>query len=134
MQPFASKAKLCSPAITNGAPPSMGTGWLDSFLQACSGCQIDCIAIHIYDSATNTAYYQSYIQGIGTKYQKPVWVTEVGRSCAETPSCFNQCELVRRIGYLTAARSFHENYVAFPRRSQLRPALLILHGRPGYPR
>jgi hypothetical protein len=30
MQPFAGKAKLVSPAITNGAPPAMGTGWLDS--------------------------------------------------------------------------------------------------------
>ena len=78
MQPFAGKAKLCSPAITNGAPP-MGTGWLDTFLKECTGCQIDCIAIHIYDQATNTAYYQQYIKGIGTKYKKPVWVTEVRR-------------------------------------------------------
>lgn len=76
IQPFAGKAKLCSPAITNGAAP-MGTAWLDSFLSACSGCTIDCIAIHIYDSATNIAYYQSYISGIGSKYGKPVWVTEV---------------------------------------------------------
>ena len=76
MQPFAGKAKLCSPAVTNGAAP-MGTAWLDSFLAACSGCTVDCIAIHIYDSATNVAYYQSYISGVGKKYGKPVWVTEV---------------------------------------------------------
>jgi hypothetical protein len=30
MQPFAGKAKLVSPAITNGPPPSMGTGWMDA--------------------------------------------------------------------------------------------------------
>ncbi|KAF7795462.1 hypothetical protein EIP86_006623 [Pleurotus ostreatoroseus] len=77
MQPFAGKAKLCSPAITNGAAP-MGTAWLDEFLAACTSCTIDCIAIHIYDSATNTAYYQNYISGIGTKYGKPTWVTEFG--------------------------------------------------------
>lgn len=76
MQPFAGKAKLCSPAITNGPPP-MGTAWLDNFLKECKGCKVDCIAMHIYDSATNTAYYKEYIKGIGQKYKKPVWVTEV---------------------------------------------------------
>ena len=79
IQPFAGRAKLCSPAITNGGAP-MGTAWLDNFLSACTGCTIDCIAIHIYDSATNNAYFKNYISGIGTKYGKPVWVTEVGLS------------------------------------------------------
>ncbi|KII84389.1 glycoside hydrolase family 128 protein [Plicaturopsis crispa FD-325 SS-3] len=82
MQPFAGKAKLVSPAITNGAAP-MGTAWMDSFLSACSGCTIDAIAIHIYDSATNTAYFEQYISDIGTKYGKPVWVTEFAGSGAE---------------------------------------------------
>ncbi|KAI0804768.1 hypothetical protein BC629DRAFT_1283556 [Irpex lacteus] len=80
MEPFAGKAKLVSPAVTNGAPPSMGTGWLDSFLAACTGCHIDAIAIHIYDSATNTAYFQNYISSVASKYGKPVWVTEFGAS------------------------------------------------------
>lgn len=40
MQPFAGKAKLGSPAITNGGG-SMGLSWLSSFMTACSGCQID---------------------------------------------------------------------------------------------
>ena len=78
MQPFAGKAKLCSPAITNGGPPA-GEAWLDNFLKACNGCRIDCIAIHIYDSATNVAYFKEYIAGVGKKYKKPVWVTEVSR-------------------------------------------------------
>lgn len=76
MEPFAGKAKLCSPAITNGGAP-MGTAWLDDFMSACSGCHIDCIAIHIYDSATNIGYFQNYISDAGTKYGKPTWVTEV---------------------------------------------------------
>lgn len=76
IQPFAGKAKLCTPAITNGPAP-MGQAWLDQFLSACTGCTIDCIAIHIYDSATNAAYFKNYISGVGTKYKKPVWVTEV---------------------------------------------------------
>ncbi|KAI0644031.1 glycosyl hydrolase catalytic core-domain-containing protein [Trametes meyenii] len=81
MQPFAGKATLVSPAITNGAPP-MGTGWMDDFLAACAqlGCQVDAIAAHIYDSATNVAYYQSYITDLGTRYKRPVLITEFGAS------------------------------------------------------
>ncbi|KAI0328759.1 hypothetical protein GY45DRAFT_951525 [Cubamyces sp. BRFM 1775] len=81
MQPFAGKATLVSPAITNGAPP-MGTGWMDSFLAECDklGCQVDAIAAHIYDSATNVAYYQSYITDLGTRYNRSVLITEFGAS------------------------------------------------------
>ncbi|OBZ77693.1 hypothetical protein A0H81_01697 [Grifola frondosa] len=81
MQPFAGKAKLVSPAITNGGPP-MGTAWLDSFMSECQtlGCTIDAIAAHIYDSATNTPYFQSYITDLGTRYNKPVWITEFSGS------------------------------------------------------
>ncbi|OSC98855.1 glycoside hydrolase family 128 protein [Trametes coccinea BRFM310] len=81
MQPFAGKANLVSPAITNGAPP-MGTGWMDEFLAECEklGCQVDSIAAHIYDSATNVAYYQSYITDLGTRYNRSVLITEFGAS------------------------------------------------------
>ena len=81
MQPFAGKATLVSPAITNGPPPSMGTGWMDSFLSECAklGCQVDAIAAHIYADAGNTDYFKSYISGLG-KYNKPVLMTEIGTS------------------------------------------------------
>ncbi|TCD60528.1 hypothetical protein EIP91_009936, partial [Steccherinum ochraceum] len=79
IEPFAGKAKLVSPAITNGGAP-MGTAWLDDFLAACTECTIDAIAIHIYDSATNVGYFQNYITDVGTKYGKPVLVTEFGAS------------------------------------------------------
>lgn len=78
MQPFKGQATLVGPAITNGGPP-MGTAWLDQFFSACNslGCSVDAVAIHIYDSATNAGYYKNYITDIGTKYGKPVLVTEV---------------------------------------------------------
>jgi hypothetical protein len=79
IEPFAGKAKLVSPAVTNGGPP-MGTAWLDSFLAECADCTIDAIAIHIYDSATNAGYFQNYISDVVKKYKKPVWVTEFGAS------------------------------------------------------
>ena len=40
-------------------------------------CTIDCIAFHIYDSATNIDYFKNYITEMGTKYGKPTWMTEV---------------------------------------------------------
>jgi hypothetical protein len=64
MQPFAGKAKLVSPAVTNGAAP-LGLDWLDRFFAACKGCTVDVIAIHIYDSPTNTAYFKKYISDAG---------------------------------------------------------------------
>lgn len=78
MQPFAGKAKLCSPAVSNG--PN-GQPWLDQFMKLCNGCTVDCIAFHIYDSATNIAYFKQYITEMGTRYGKPTWVTEVRRGC-----------------------------------------------------
>ncbi|GJE87228.1 glycoside hydrolase family 128 protein [Phanerochaete sordida] len=79
LEPFAGRAALCAPAVTNGGPP-MGTAWLDAFLEACDDCTVDCVAIHIYDSATNEAYFQAYIGGVAQTYGKPVWVTEFGAS------------------------------------------------------
>lgn len=76
MEPFAGKAKLVGPAITNGGAP-MGEAWLDKFLDSCTQCTFDVLAIHIYDSATNEAYYQSYISDFVSKYNKTTWVTEV---------------------------------------------------------
>ncbi len=83
MQPFAGRATLVSPAITNGAPPAMGTGWMDSFLNECNklGCRVDAIAVHIYDSATNIAYYKQYVTDLG-KYNRPVLLTEFGAAGA----------------------------------------------------
>jgi hypothetical protein len=60
IQPYGGRARLVSPAVTNGPAP-MGLAWLDSFFSACSDCQVDAVAIHIYDSATNIPYFQDYI-------------------------------------------------------------------------
>ena len=81
MQPFAGKATLVSAAVTNGPPPSMGTGWLDSFLSACAqlGCTVDAVAAHIYADASDVSYFESYISALA-KYDMPVLMTEIGAS------------------------------------------------------
>ncbi|KAH8923809.1 glycoside hydrolase family 128 protein [Atractiella rhizophila] len=79
--PYKQQIKLVSPAITNGAPPAMGTGWMDEFLSLCKGCHIDAIAVHIYDSATNIAYFKAYLTDLQKKYApRKIWVTEFGAS------------------------------------------------------
>ena len=93
MEPFAGKAKLVGPAITNGGAP-MGETWLDEFLSSCSQCTIDVLALHIYDEATNEAYYQSYISDFVSKYGKTTWVTEVR---AVAFPCV-QCEVLMGFG------------------------------------
>jgi Glycosyl hydrolase catalytic core len=76
MQPFAGKARLGAPAVTNGGSP-MGLTWLENFLNACSGCTIDFVPIHWYDSATNIDYFKSYVQQAHSTSGKPIWITEV---------------------------------------------------------
>ncbi|TFY62036.1 hypothetical protein EVJ58_g4133 [Rhodofomes roseus] len=83
MEPFAGKAKLVGPAITNGGSP-MGEAWLDAFIGNCTQCTIDVYAMHIYDSATNEAYYQQYISDFASKYNKTVWVTEFGATGSDS--------------------------------------------------
>ncbi|KAF2665485.1 hypothetical protein BT63DRAFT_377881 [Microthyrium microscopicum] len=80
MEPLACKARLVSPAVTNGGAPS-GLTWLSSFLSACSGCTIDAVAIHWYDSATNIAYFKQHVSDAYTAGgNRPIWITEFGAS------------------------------------------------------
>ncbi|EME42360.1 hypothetical protein DOTSEDRAFT_73248 [Dothistroma septosporum NZE10] len=82
MNPLASQAKLCAPSVTNGGG-QMGLTYLQNFLNACNSgdetCQIDCINIHWYDSATNIAYFKQHINDAkAIAGDKPIYVTEFG--------------------------------------------------------
>lgn len=79
MDPFAAQATLVSPAVTNGASP-MGLAWLSDFITNCSGCTINAIALHWYDSATNIDYFKNYISGAYQQFNMPIWLTEFGAS------------------------------------------------------
>ena len=91
MQPFAGRAKLGAPAVTNGGAP-MGLTYLENFINNCTGCTIDVVPIHWYDSATNIGYFQSYIpSAYAAGGNRPLWITEFGASGtdAEIESFFN---------------------------------------------
>jgi hypothetical protein len=76
IQPFASKAKLSAPAVTNGGG-SIGLTYLSNFISNCSSCTINFVNIHWYDSATNFAYFKSHVEQAYTAGgNRPVWITE----------------------------------------------------------
>ena len=65
MEPFYGKAKLIGPAVTNGG----GVQWLQQFLGNCTGCHIDAIAMHWYDSATvSILTYLSSLERLANVY------------------------------------------------------------------
>jgi Glycosyl hydrolase catalytic core len=87
MNPYASQAKIGSPAVTNGGPSGgtdgMGLGWLQKFFDKCAGnCKVDFVAFHWYDSAENVAYFKNYVQSVIDMAKKngvsKVWLTEFG--------------------------------------------------------
>jgi len=77
MMPFANRASLGAPAVSNGAG---GLPWLRDFLSACAslGCRIDFVPVHWYDSATNIAYFQNYLnEAHDAAGGRQIWLTEV---------------------------------------------------------
>lgn len=79
MQPFAGKALLGAPSVTNGDAP-YGLTWLQSFLGACTNCQIDFINLHWYSNKyAGASYFESYINSARKIANgKPIWITEFG--------------------------------------------------------
>ena len=78
MQPIKAanpSVRLGSPGVTNGAD---GLDWLVNFQNACDGCDIDFVAIHWYDSATNIQYFKDHVTEANNRTGKNVWVTEFG--------------------------------------------------------
>ncbi|KAJ9648765.1 hypothetical protein H2199_000678 [Coniosporium tulheliwenetii] len=109
MQPFAGKAKLGSPAVTNGGG-DMGLTWLSNFMSACSGCTIDFVAVHWYDSVNNVEYFKNHITSAHTKTGKPVWLTEFGTIDG---SDAQKAEFLRKVLPWLDAQDWIERYAYF---------------------
>jgi hypothetical protein len=111
MMPFAGKAKLGAPAVTNGAG-SMGLNWLAAFLEACDGCQVDFIPIHWYATADSTAYFKEHVQNAtDVAGGKPVWVTEFAPT--ENPSNADISTFLEDVMPWMDSQSFVERYSYF---------------------
>ncbi|KAI5480618.1 Glycoside hydrolase, superfamily [Pseudohyphozyma bogoriensis] len=102
MEPFYGKAKLVSPAITNGGAP-MGVTWMSEFLGNCSTCHIDAIAAHC-------GYFTNYFTDMYNEFKKPIWITEFAGSgtVAQQQSFFQTI-----IPWMEKNVTFIERYAAF---------------------
>lgn len=80
MTPYADRAKLVSPAITNSNNPGQGLDWMRTFLQACTDCQQSVMAIHWYGGADGADDFKQHVtQCIDLANQNgmnEVWITE----------------------------------------------------------
>lgn len=75
MNPFAGKAKIGSPAISNSPEQGQGIDWLKQWFSACGGnCAVDFVNIHIYGVDTNV--FLAHLLNVHNAFNKPVWITE----------------------------------------------------------
>ncbi|KAI1633934.1 glycosyl hydrolase catalytic core-domain-containing protein [Biscogniauxia mediterranea] len=80
MNPYASQARIGSPAISSSENANQGIDWLTQFFTACNGeCQVDFCAAHWYGpgGADGAAQFLQHLTDVHTACEnKNVWVTE----------------------------------------------------------
>ncbi|KAE8148063.1 hypothetical protein BDV25DRAFT_159066 [Aspergillus avenaceus] len=86
ISPFSGKAKLVTPAVTNGGGDSVGLNWMASFLDECSDCKLSVLAVHWYGESADE--FKSFVQKatkVAEEYGlEETWVTEFALSTATT--------------------------------------------------
>jgi len=102
MNPFAGKAQLVAPAMTNAVAPS-GLTYLSHFLGNCSDCIIDALNVHWYSNKyAGATYFQTFInqtRAVRDMYPqtkgKPIWVTEFGltNDCGDPVCDYSDADL-----------------------------------------
>jgi hypothetical protein len=81
MNPYAGRAKLGSPGVTNSGNPGVGLEWLEAFFVACAGqCKVDFLAVHWYAPGSATEYFKQHMDkaiSLGNSHGvSEVWLTE----------------------------------------------------------
>ncbi|KAE8233348.1 hypothetical protein CF326_g1614 [Tilletia indica] len=76
-------------------------GWMDPFLRALrakgsAGCEPDFLAIHWYGGKNDMDKFKAFVQKGWNKYQKSIWLTEVGLTSASNPSSAEAESFLRR--------------------------------------
>ncbi|ODM17406.1 hypothetical protein SI65_07081 [Aspergillus cristatus] len=76
--PYAGRATLVSPGVTNSGDADKGLSWLRQFLGSCSDCGIGVLAVHWYGTEARdfTSFVQQAIDFANEQGLKEVWVTE----------------------------------------------------------
>ena len=86
MQPFAGKARLGAPAVTNSPNTGAGLDWLKTWLGLTTDCTVDYVPIHWYNQADPSDPIENHIanlkehidEAVKVVGNKPLWVTEWG--------------------------------------------------------
>ncbi|KAH8785940.1 hypothetical protein F5883DRAFT_599047 [Diaporthe sp. PMI_573] len=72
MEPFAGKAQLGAPGVSND-----GRDWMKQFLGLCSDCTIDFVPIHWYNPCSLLDDFMTFVTDMcHIARDRPVWVTE----------------------------------------------------------
>ena len=92
MNPYAGKALLGAPAVTNGGAP-YGLTYLQNFLKDCPTCHVDFINVHWYaNKYAGAAYFEEFMTSVKeVAGGRPIWVSEYGLT-DENP--YTEAELV----------------------------------------
>ncbi|RMZ83296.1 hypothetical protein DV738_g1344, partial [Chaetothyriales sp. CBS 135597] len=113
LNPLAGQVEIGSPAVTNGAgtSPLMGIDWLNSFFDSCDGkCQVDFVAFHWYDAASNIEGFKSHVQDVidaaAQNGVSKVWLTEFGTTSGTDDE---------KAAFITEATSFLDSTSAVER-------------------
>jgi hypothetical protein len=86
MKQITGSVKIGTPSVSNGlnSAKTMGLDWMKTFLGACSGCQLDFIDIHWYQTPSAVPTLDGAVQDFKDHVTqaaalapgKPIWVTE----------------------------------------------------------
>lgn len=80
--PLSGKAKLVTPAVTNGVGENLGLTWMRTFLEQCSECGLSVLAVHWYgESAEDFKDFVNKATDLAKEFNlEDTWVTEFALS------------------------------------------------------
>ena len=88
--PYADRASLATPAVTNSVVDGQGLAWLQQFLEECSDCKISTLALHWYGESVED--FKSQVNKAADLAQQhgleQVWVTEFALNDASQATPF----------------------------------------------
>ncbi|KAF7559880.1 hypothetical protein G7046_g4260 [Stylonectria norvegica] len=88
MNPFAGRAKVGAPAVTNSGDAGQGLAWLSAFFTACNaqgGCQVDFCPVHWYSDAQYSSTIWTHLKNAHDICGgRPIWLTEFAATGADS--------------------------------------------------
>lgn len=78
ISPLSGQAKLVSPAVTNGVGADKGLDWMRNFLNSCTDCNVNALAVHWYgESADDFKTFVQQATDLADEFNlAETWVTE----------------------------------------------------------